>query len=115
MIQASLTPQKELKFSTQFKIFCSKFYYQFKIMHTTDCRTRRNETGLSFTRKKMDLIPRKKRGLSWDQRKLDHNGEFECRGENFQPGMIKPYQILGAVWFEEIFFNPYHIKKNFII
>ena len=98
MIQASLTPQKELKFSTQFKIFYSKFYYQFKIMHTTDCRTRRNETG-----------------LSWDQRKLDHNGEFECRGEIFQPGMIKPYQILGAVWFEEFFFNSYHIKKNFTI
>ena len=52
----------------------------------------------------MDLIPRKKKGLSWDQRKLDHNGEFECRGEIFQPGMIKPYQILGAVWFEEFFF-----------
>ena len=51
----------------------------------------------------MDLIPRKKKGLSWDQRKLDHNGEFECRRQNFQPGMIKPYQILGAVWFEDFF------------
>ena len=67
--------------------------------------------GSHLPGKKMDLIPRKKRGLSWDQRKLDHNGEFECRRQNFQPGMIKPYQILGAVWFEEFFLTPITSKR----